>query len=50
MKNHFIFDYMASYFAVKRLHDTTNDKYHEVIHELYHNKDRNNNGFGSTGL
>jgi ribonucleoside-diphosphate reductase alpha chain len=45
IKNHFIFDYFASYYAVKRLHETTNDKYNEVINELYHNKDRNNNDY-----
>lgn len=45
IKNHFIFDYFSSYYAVKRLHETTNDKYCEVINELYHNKDRNNNDY-----
>lgn len=40
IKNHYIFDYIASYFAVNRLHMTTNDNYYDVIHDLYHNKDK----------
>ena len=40
IKNHFIFESLASYFAVSRLHKTTDDNYYDVIYNLYHNKDK----------
>ncbi len=43
IKNHFIFDLLASYFAVLRLHGTTSDNYYDIINELFHNKDREGN-------
>ena len=45
IKNHYIFENIAGYFAVKRLHETTNDNYDIIIHQLYHSKDKNNNDY-----
>ena len=43
IKNHFIYDQVASYFAVVRLQKTTTEKYYDVIHHLYHNRDKQGN-------
>jgi len=45
IKNHYIFDSIASYFAVTRLHKQTSKNYYDVIHELYHNKDKQGNNY-----
>ncbi len=38
IKNHFIFETIASYFAVERLHKTTSDNYYDIVHDLFHSK------------
>ena len=43
IKNHFIYDQVASYFAVVRLQKTTTENYYDVIHHLYHNRDKQGN-------
>jgi ribonucleotide reductase alpha subunit len=43
IKNHFIYDQIASYFAVVRLQKTTTENYYDVIHHLYHNRDKQGN-------
>lgn len=43
IKNHYVFDAVSSYYAVCRIHKTTNENYSEVVHQLYNNKDKQNN-------
>ncbi len=42
IKDHIIYDEIASYFAVKRLHDITKEDYSEIINDLYNIKNTDN--------